>query len=883
MDKNFTKVPQSVEKETTTSISNLEHIKNAIDNATTGTTERYPDVYTVHTPDAVTKHWREGQAHFFQTANKHCLRIDILHEFILRFRYTWNTKFERDFSYAIDPKFKASSIHSTFSETETAFRIHTPQVHCFIAKADLQVRIEDTEGNLISTDAAPFRAITTLEHGLAEIKITKVAQEDEAYYGLGDKASALNLRGQSKQNWNSDAFGYGLESDPLYRSIPFYLGLQAGIGYGIFMDNSYRSHFDFDSNEKGEMSFAAEGGEMNYYFIAGPKLLDVAERYTELTGRAELPPMWALGFHQCRWSYYPEQQVRDLANTFRELQIPCDAIYLDIDYMDGYRCFTWNHDHFLNPTNMIGDLEKQGFQTVVMIDPGLRVDEDYEVYTSGLEIDAYCKRSTGELMVGPVWPPACVFPDYTRPDVREWWGKLYHELYVEQGVSGFWNDMNEPAMFKVNSGTIPDDVLHDYDGELTNHRKAHNIYGLQMSRATTEGLKKLKPNKRPFLLTRASFSGGQRFAAAWTGDNVASWEHLHIANTQSQRMSASGFSFIGSDIGGFADQPTGELMVRWLQSAIFHPFFRVHSMGNKVDGASEVEQSEIEKQERENRMSQEPWAFGDEWTALARAAIELRYAWLPYIYSTFWQYSNYGTPMMRSAIFHDQHDPKLRDEEQTFLFGDNVLICPIENPIWTDSTEEDIEAIVEHEIEDDAETKEKIQRKSVQEVYLPKGHWYDYWTKQVYEGNLTIDVKIALDRIPIFVKAGAVLPHYPVQQYVGEKVIEELTLHIFYVNGEARTTLYEDAGEGYKYEKGNYSLKTYHIEGSENQFDLTRWKEGTFQESYSTCRLKIYGLPFVVESCTVNDKNFKFEQNKDVNYVELVVNSSFYEVGLLGK
>ncbi|MEM9992329.1 MAG: TIM-barrel domain-containing protein, partial [Bacteroidota bacterium] len=461
------------------------------------------------------------------------------------------------------------------------------------------------------------------------------------------------------------------------------------------------------------MSFSVEGGEMNYYFIAGPELLKVAERYTTLTGRADLPPLWALGFHQCRWSYYPEQEVRDLADTFRKLEIPCDAIYLDIDYMDGYRCFTWNKDYFPTPKKMISDLAEQGFQTIVMIDPGLRVDDEYEVYQSGLEFDAYCRRSTGEIMVGPVWPPECVFPDYTRPDVREWWGQLYHELYVEQGVSGFWNDMNEPAMFKVNIGTVPDDVMHYHEGTPCDHRKAHNIYGLQMSRATTEGLKQLKPEKRPFLLSRATYSGGQRFAAVWTGDNVATWEHLHIANTQAQRMSISGFSFIGSDIGGFAEQPTGEMMVRWLQLAVFHPFMRIHSIGNKVDGASEVEKEEVEAMERENRLGQEPWSFGENWTPLVKAAIELRYVWLPYIYSTFWQHTYYGTPMLRSAIFYDQTDEKLKDEEQIFLFGDQVLVCPIEYAMQEETDSKKSEESTSMRTEDTAPLPLR------QEIYLP--------------------------------------------------------------------------------------------------------------------------------------------------------------------
>ncbi|MEN0051170.1 MAG: TIM-barrel domain-containing protein, partial [Bacteroidota bacterium] len=561
-------------------ISPLQVFENTVPIETTDATGRYYDVHKQYSPDLITDFKQEGNTFLFTTSNRIMLKVEILSKKIIRFRYTHQRKFERDFSYAIDPSFESADAKIVFSEQDDHFSIRTEQVLCKVFKAQALVKLLDKDDKLIYEDAKPYRALSTLLNGLSEVRISHTAHEEEHYFGLGDKSSKLNLRGQKKQNWNTDAFAYGADRDPLYRSIPFYFGLHQNIGYGIFFDNSYRTHFDFDSQEEGITSFYAEGGEVNYYFIYGPELMSVAQQYTQITGCPELPPMWSLGFHQCRWSYFPESRVREIADEFRKREIPCDAIYLDIDYMDGYRCFTWNHDHFPDPKEMITDLAGQGFQTVVMIDPGLKVDEDYWVYQSGLENEVYCNRTTGETMIGPVWPPACVFPDYTHPDVRAWWGKLYKELYVDQGISGFWNDMNEPAMFKVDRATFPDAVLHDYEGDQTDHRKAHNIYGLQMSRATTEGLQQLKPNKRPFLVTRATYSGGQRFAAVWTGDNVASWEHLHLANTQCQRLSISGFSFVGSDIGGFASTPTGELMVRWMQLGIFHPFYRIHSMGN---------------------------------------------------------------------------------------------------------------------------------------------------------------------------------------------------------------------------------------------------------------------------------------------------------------
>ncbi|MEM9885716.1 MAG: TIM-barrel domain-containing protein [Bacteroidota bacterium] len=907
------------EMEVTTSnqqekISPLAHLKEAVSNESTSATERHLDVYTAYLPDRIHSYQQQNQIFLFQTENGIQLQVRVLSEHIIRFRYSFQKKFDRDFSYAIDPDFKAKEVEIQLEETAEAFWIKTAVIHCQIHKNQLLLKLFDTDGQLICEDAAPYRAISTLLHGLSEVRITHKAHESENYYGLGDKSSKLNLRGQIKQNWNTDAFAYEADRDPLYRSIPFYFGLHQGLSYGIFFDNSYRTHFDFDSKKDGKTHFYAEGGEANYYFIYDRTLTGVAEQYTQLTGTPELPPLWSLGFHQCRWSYYPEARVRALAKEFRERQIPCDAIYLDIDYMDAYRCFTWNKNHFPNPKQLISDLEEEGFQTVVMIDPGLKVDENYWVYQSGLEQEVYCNRTSGETMIGPVWPPECVFPDYTRPDVRAWWGKLYRELYVEQGISGFWNDMNEPAMFKVDRATFPDNVLHDYEGELTDHRKAHNIYGLQMTRATTEGLKKLKPEKRPFLLTRATFSGGQRFAAVWTGDNVASWEHLHIANIQCQRLSISGFSFVGSDIGGFAGTPTGELMVRWMQIGIFHPFYRIHSMGNNVDGASETNKASIEAQERLNRLDQEPWAFGAAYEALMKAAIELRYRLLPYIYTTFWNHSTQGTPMIKSLVFYDQHDPSTYDRATEFIFGAHLLVCPIEQACTAaglileekeaegltkdldskmdtakktkailDLTEKQEMKIIragEEVVEEDLLVEKEAVLLKEQEIYLPKGTWYDWENKKIYSGQQYITFPVTLEKMPIFVKAGAVIPQYPVQQYVGEKEIEQVQLDIFYLNGECKSQLYEDAGEGYGYRKGDYKLRSFHVEGNDRQFLLTQWKEGNYQESYTAFKICIHGLPSEVTLCKVDERKIPFEQVEGSNSIEIRLSKNFEELEL---
>ena len=500
-------------------------------------------------------------------------------------------------------------------------------------------------------------------------------------------------------------------TDPLYRAIPFYYGLRNGIGYGIFFDNTFRTFFDFASERSDVTSFWAHGGEMNYYFIYGPSLMEVAEGYTQLTGTCEMPPMWALGYHQCRWSYYPESRVRELADNFRRRKIPCDALYLDIDYMDGYRCFTWNNEHFPKPAQLIRDLDDEGFRTVVIIDPGIKIDPGYEIFDQGLANDYFCRRTDGPYVKGNVWPGECYFPDFTNPEVRNWWSGLFRDLIRKDGVSGVWNDMNEPALFDTSDRTVPHDVRHDYDGNPCSHRKAHNIYGMQMSRATYEGVKRYLYPERPFMITRASYSGGQRFASVWTGDNTSSWEHLRLANLQSQRLSVSGFSFVGSDIGGFNDLADGELFVRWLQCAIFHPLCRAHTMGDHGHGAAEIDTEAVEAKAAQVNSDQEPWSFGEEYEAVARKAIEFRYQILPLIYTAFWQHIQYGTPIIRPLAFLDHTDHETYGRMDEFSLGDHLLVCPVLQP-------------------------ESESRK----LYLPHGKWFNYYTSEAIVGGQEVEV-----------------------------------------------------------------------------------------------------------------------------------------------
>lgn len=746
-----------------------------------------------------TSYLKDGNKFIF-TDGKASVEIKVFSDEIIRVRLAPQSSFLDDFSYAIKKDLDLHPISFVLEETEEAYLVKTSVVTCRIQKEDFLVSFENTDGKVINADHKPMHWEENVDFGGYYVYCTKRTAQDEAFFGLGDKSSNLNLRGRRFSNWNSDTYGFGFNQDPLYKTVPFYIGVTDGDAYGIFFDNTFKTYFDFAAERNDRTSYWSEGGEMQYYYIHGPQMMEVVKHYHELTGTHFMPPLWAIGYHQCRWSYYPEANVREVATQFRKRQIPCDAIYLDIDYMDGYRCFTWNKRYFPDPKKMIADLAADGFKTVVMIDPGIKVDEDYWVFKEGKENRYFCRRGDDYFMEGYVWPGRCQFPDYTNPKVREWWGTLYRGL-VEDGVAGVWNDMNEPAVF--GRGTFPGDVRHYYEGFRGSHRKAHNIYGMQMVRSTYDGLKKLQRNKRPFTITRAAYAGTQRYSSVWTGDNIATWEHLRIGTLQLQRLSVSGLSFCGTDIGGFTGEPDGELYTRWMQFGVFSPFMRVHSAGDTRD--------------------REPWSFGPEWEAICKKFIELRYKLLPYIYSTFWRQHKYKEPILRPIALLEQHKAQNLLREEEFAFGHHILVSPVLHP----------------------GQQSKI-------VYLPEGNWYGYFDNILYAGGTEHQVDTPLDEMPIFIRGGSVIPEYPVMQYTGEKNIDTLRLNIYYNEGRQDSDIYIDHGDTFAYEQSVYNEKHFIVEGKKDCLTVTQNQEGLYNERFDTYKIYFIGLPFTVNKIEVD-------------------------------
>ncbi len=601
------------------------------------------------------------------------------------------------------------------------------------------------------------------------IQEVRSLDDKDCIYGLGDKTGFLNKRHYAYEMWNTDNPNPQEDNfKVLYKSIPFMLVLKEKGAYGIFFDNHGKTYFDMGKEGEDYYVLGADEGNLDYYFIAGGNLKDVVADYTWLTGRAPMQQLWTLGFHQSRWGYETEEEIRGIAKGLREHNLPCDCIHFDIDYMDHYKVFTWNKENYEDGGKVISDFKDMGIKSVTIIDPGVKEEEGYYVYEEGVKNDYFAKTPEGEIYVNEVWPGDAVFPDFGNPEVRKWWGEKQKYL-VDLGAAGVWNDMNEPASFR---GPLPNDIVFTDEDMPAPHSQMHNVYGHNMAKATYEGWKELT-GKRPFVITRACYGGSQKYTTGWTGDNHSIWSHLRMAIPQLCNMGLSGMSFVGTDVGGFGSDCTPELFARWLQVGCFSPFFRDHcAKGCRV---------------------QEPWQFGEEVLAISRKYINLRYELLPYLYDLMYECEMTGMPIMRPLVLEYGNDENVKNRNDEFMLGDRLLIAPV--------------------VEQGA--REKL-------VYLPEGIWYDYWTGEKIEGGCSFIRKAPLDVCPIYVKAGAVIPKYPVRMHVGEDKDELLILEAY--PGEGTYTHYQDNGEDFSYRKGSFN--TYQIYNQDGKVEIKKQHEG---------------------------------------------------------
>ncbi|HAT4166873.1 TPA: DUF4968 domain-containing protein [Clostridium perfringens] len=622
------------------------------------------------------------------------------------------------------------------------------KVLTFVDKNTTEISFKDLDGNIINEDFQP-----SFKDEKGNVYISKV-NDCLAYYGLGEKGGDLNKKGCYTENFNTDDPETDDDSITYYKTIPFYVALKEEATYGIFFDNSFRSYFDMGKEMGDRIFFGAIGGQIQYYFIPGENIKEVVKNYTALTGRMEMPPLWSLGYQQCRFSYFSQEEVRELVKTFEEKDIPLDVVYLDIDYMDGFRVMTFKTPNFDDAAGLISDLKEKGIRTITIIDPGVKVDEEYDVFKRGKEGNHFTKKLDGEMFIGAVWPGDSAFPDFSNNDCREWWKSELKKFISEHGMDGIWNDMNEPCVFNNDHKTMLETCLHNSDNGVIEHKEFHNRYGFEMSRCSKEAQEELHPNERGFSMTRATYAGGQRYSSVWTGDNMSLWSQMRMSISMNANLGISGFSFVGNDVSGFGLDSSEELFIRWMEMGPFIPIFRNHS--------------------NMYTRRQEPWAFGPRAEKIAKKSIELRYELLPYIYDLYYISHKEGLPIFRPMIMEYEKDMNLLNMREQFMLGENMIVAPV-----------------------------LYEGERSKTVYLPKGSWFNYFTMEKLQGGKWYKLPCELDEILVFVKEGAIISTYNKKFRNVKERPKNILLKVFGEN--AKGFHYNDDGHTMEYLEGKYT------------------------------------------------------------------------------
>lgn len=630
------------------------------------------------------------------------------------------------------------AIDVKLQELEAGWQIYSAKLRVVVGLSG-SIQFYDTNHQLLREEMPPQQQGEAWSH---RVKL----RPEENIYGLGERAARLNLRSPLQQDdspgrtyrlWNYDAAGmYGPGSDPMYICIPLYISLHHQGSYLVFYENSFEGEVSF--TDVASVQFT--GGALRYYVAIGSPA-NLLTRYSELTGRAPLPPQWALGYHQSRWGYRTEAAVRETVQTFEDLDLPLSAIHLDIDVQVGYRAFTIDPDRFPQLGKFTQELASEGVKFITILNPGVKHSRKSKLFLEGRMLEAFCKLPNGEIVVAPVWCGWSVFPDFTHPSVRQWWSRQY-EFMLDLGVAGFWHDMNEPAAFIAwGDRSLPKVTQHYLEGRGGDHREAHNVYGFLQAKAGYESLRQYRTQQRPFIVSRAGWAGLQRYAWTWTGDIECTWECLYQTISTVLGLGLSGIPYSGPDIGGFQGNPSGELYLRWFQMATFMPFYRSHCSNNVEYRA--------------------PWTYGEPILSIIRSFLKLRYQLMPYLYTLAWESTQTGAPLVRPLFWYHADDARFWSVDDTFYLGETLLVFPV--------------------LEEGARSRL---------ITLPKGVWFNFWNDEILKGSQQIEVVAPLEQIPLLVKAGSILPLQDKQQ---------LRLHLYPALEETEQffTLYSDARDGY--------------------------------------------------------------------------------------
>lgn len=777
------------------------------------------------------------------------LRITALRDDIVRLR-GGRAALPEDASWAVLREARTASIAVTPENSASSAGFRTASLRVRVDRATGLLTVSDSAGRLLRQDTAP---LTFRANGF---ELASAMPADEHYFGLGDKTGPFDRREQAFRLWNTDAYAWQESTDPLYKAIPFYMSYRAGTTLGTLIDNTWPASFDFGKTLTDTVQYRAEGGGLDMYLLAGPSAKHVLASYAWLTGPTPLPPLWALGYQQSRYSYMTQDRVLDVAARLRADHIPADAIYLDIDYQLKNRPFTFDRVAFPDPGGMVAKLHAEQMHVVAITDLHIArvANKGYAPYDSGTAGHHFVSKRDGTDYVGPVWPGPSVFPDFTRQQTRAWWGSLYAAM-VRLGIDGFWNDMNEPSVF-TGLKTIPGDAVHRIDEpgfatRTATHTELHNVYGMENARATFEGQLALRPGVRPFVLTRAAYAGSQRYAATWTGDNSATWNHLRLTTSMLKNLGLSGYSLAGADVGGYAGTPSAELLTKWMELAAFQPIDRSHAEKDTGD--------------------HEPWSNGAEQEAIRRRFVETRYRLLPYLYTTMESNTHTGLPLLRPLFleFPDaapDHHPLDVDAGTSaeFLAGADLLIAP--PPM--------------------------AERPDAYDAKLPSAGWYDFWTGKQVEAAKTrvpaageqpeaeseaaqaagvpkssiasVRIEPRLETLPVFVRPGAILPVAPLTQSTSETPQGPLTLRVF-PGPDCRGAVYQDDGSSYAFLRGESVRMEFSCTATASGLTVHIGRhEGRYKPWWQELAVEINGLRRELTAATVDGRKLVLDGSNTI-------------------
>ncbi len=743
--------------------------------------------------------WRQTETGIEGKTRIAFFRVTFYSDQVVRVRVSLQEEME-EFTYVLSENAVPGDVDFTVNEIDGAILMATEAIDMQIEKSpSFRVIFRNKEGKIINEDV-PGEGFGTSFIGNRSTLYKKLFP-DERFVGLGEVLGNLDHRGSSFTLNNTDTYKYGDPRLPMYVSIPFYIGIHDEVVYGIFYHNTHKTFFNFGVSTPGFSSITAEGGDVDYFFIYDENIEKILYHYTSLTGRMPLPPLWSLGYHQSRCSYFPQHNVKILAETFRAKSIPIDCIVLDADYLHEYEPFRINADRFPDLPGLTAYLKDLDIEVTASVNPGIKVDSSYFAHLDGLEKDVFVKFSDGSLYTADIAPSTNNFVDFTNPKAREWWVDNMKFL-PENGIHGYWNDMNEPA---VGGSYLPDNLLFDFDGHKANALEAKNLYGMLMARSSFESAVKYGGNRRPFVLTRSGFAGVQRYAAVWTGDNTAKDEYILSGTLLNTQLGLSGLSFVGDDIGGYIGNTSKELFIRWIEVGVFAPYARNHKEAFAL--------------------SNEPWSYGEEAEAISKEYIGFRYRLMPYLYSKFHEASETGMPIARSLCISDPFDEMVYDGlyQYQFLCGDAILVIPVTS----------------------AEKTKKF--------YLPEGEWYDLYSDERFDGKQELARECGIYEIPLFIRASSIIPMQSLVQSTKQKPSDTLFIHIY--NGDEINVFeyYEDDGSTMDYQKGNYYKRTITFNPGKKQIIFSE-PEGSFTSIFKNIKCIFHGFEAMNEVIVNKEK-----------------------------